>query len=319
MLAAESVHSLIDGVTVLLSLISTFIAAYNPTSQYTYGYGRSEILSALLSLIALALLCIKLASRAVLRIWALMHGDAKSIDVNGRIIALAELVTLTANVTMAIVLSRGRSQSLNIRAVRAHVIADSFENLVVLLAGVVIWIFPKAAWIDPVLTIVVVVMLFSLNWRIARETVEVFMQAAPPGRVDALYNRVKKVAGVVRIAQLHVWTVTTGLVIGSARVGVDPAAADGAQMQRVRKRIGKLMREADVTESCVEVFVGEDDNSEDEGDAHAYHIDESSHSEHRDSLEQNGSLHSTSPKTKHRIDRVDRDLESGLLDSEDSG
>lgn len=245
----------------MLSLISTIVAGASATSQYTYGYGRSEILSALLSLIALGVLCVKLLMRALGRIYELIWSKNPAPGpVNGKIIVFAEAITLIANISMALMLSRqNTSQSLNIRAVRAHIIADSFENMVVLTAGILIWLFPKQYWIDPCLTVLVVALLFSLNWRIAREIVEVLMQAAPPGIVELIQPKILKMRKVLRVPKFHVWTLTTGMVVGTTRVATEHDTQVN-DIERIRKDVSMLMKQSGVDEPCVEVLI--DDDSE---------------------------------------------------------
>lgn len=254
MLIVESLHSLVDGLTVVLSLVSTVVAAYPSTARMSYGYGRAEVLSALLSLVALAMLCTKLGIGAVLKVYATFSGKGSDVSVNGRIVVLAEAITLSANIGMAIVLSKGATSSLNIRAVRAHVIADSLENFVVLVAGAVIWLFPNASLIDPLLTIVVVIMLLTLNFRIAKETVEVVMQAAPGGVVEDAEKNIAEIQDIAKVDSLHVWTVTTGVVIASVRVFI-PAASKLQDAERVRNDVVKALLQAGIQDTCVEVIV----------------------------------------------------------------
>lgn len=265
MLFVESLHSLVDGLTVVLSLISTVIAAYPPTARMSYGYGRAEVLSALLSLVALGMLCIKLGIRAVSRVYATLIGQSSDTAVNGRVVVLAEAITLAANIGMAIVLSKGATSSLNIRAVRAHVIADSLENFVVLVAGAVIWAFPSAGLIDPVLTVVVVFMLITLNFRIAQETVEVVMQAAPVGVVDDAQKSMREIEDIVNVDSLNVWTVTTGVVVASVRVSVT-TTANLWDVERVRKEVTDALRNAGIQDTCVEVIVSSSSTYNHSGD-----------------------------------------------------
>lgn len=254
MLVVEALHSMVDGLTVLLSLISTVVAAYPPSARMSYGYGRAEVLSALLSLIALAVLCVKLTIRAFSRIYASISGKGTDVNVNGRVVVLAETITLVANIAMTVVLARSSSSSLNIRAVRAHVIADSLENIVVLAAGAIIWGFPSAGLIDPILSVLVVLMLILLNLRIAQETVEVLMQAAPTGIIEDSSKHLQQIVDVIDVKQLHVWTVTTGVVMGTVRVVV-PASISIQEMQRVREQVSDALRQAGVLETCVEVDI----------------------------------------------------------------
>lgn len=266
LLAVEAVHSAVDGVTVIISLIATVVARSQPTARYSFGYGRAEVLAALMSMTALALLCFKLALQAVGRIIGVLRGELTVKDVNGRIVVIAEAVTLCANILMAFVL-RGHDSSLNVRAVRAHVIADSVENVFVLLAGMFMWAVKGAALLDSILTIIVVVILLVMNSSIAREVLDVLMLAAPPGMPRQLRERVIGVAGVARVDMLHIWTVTSGQIAASVRVAVAPM--DAAKTLAVRARVATELGDMGVRDPCVEVVVaneGEDEVGDGDGD-----------------------------------------------------
>lgn len=257
----EALHTLIDAVTVLLSLISAMVASKPATSRFTYGFGRAEILSAFISLVALVLLCLKLGVRAATRIIDYVRGQEVEV-VSGRVVVLAEAVTLVANVLSAVVLS-GNGASLNVRAVRAHVIADSIENIFVLLAGIVMWMVPAWGILDPLLTIFVILLLVVLNWGISVETVELIMQSAPRGMVQEVCNRIEQLYPDVFIDQPHIWTVTTDVVVGSVKVFV-PDGADAYYMEQVRDEVSKVMNEAGVHQTCVEVRTGQSEQFKEE-------------------------------------------------------
>lgn len=143
--------------------------------------------------------------------------------------------------------------------------------MVVLTAGILISLFPKQYWIDPSLTVLVVGLLFTLNWRIAREIVEVLMQAAPPGIVESIQPQILKMRKVLRVPHFHVWTLTTGMVVGTTRVATEHDIQVN-DMERIRKDVSLLMKQSGVNEACVEIMIhdesenasnvtsGEDDN-----------------------------------------------------------
>src|SRR5690606_26174653 len=62
------------------------------------------------------------------------------------------------------------------------------------------------------------------SWNLLRETVSVLMESAPAGiDVDAVRDTMMGVPGVAAVHDLHVWSITSGMVAMSAHVQV----ADG--------------------------------------------------------------------------------------------
>ncbi|KAI0560448.1 Cation efflux transmembrane [Gracilaria domingensis] len=244
----EALHTALDGLTVVISLVSVLISRRKADIRFSYGYARAEVLSALLSVIALGLLCVKLFATAIRRLWRILHGA--QIVVDGKYVVIAEALTLCSNMAMASVLARGSSkQSLNLRALRAHVIADCIENLVVLIGGLFIWSFPGAAAVDPILTVVIVVLIVFMNVGICRETVAALMQAAPSGVVEGIAGTVVKLDGVAEVRQLHVWTLTSGFLVGSVVISADVEAG----VKEVKRKVQKVFEEYGVQNVTVQV------------------------------------------------------------------
>lgn len=256
-LRVEALHSALDGVTVVISLISVIVASRAPTEKFTYGFSRSEVLSALVSVVALALLCVKLFVEAGERLIHIMRGTRAQIHVEGNVVFVAEAVALICNVFVACVLTRKGQASLNVRALRAHIIADSIENLVVLLAGCLMWVVPALSIIDPILTLLIVATIVILNVGIAQESVAVLLQGTPTGLdvKESIEGRIAQVGGVVEAKEVHVWTLTSGSLIGSAIIYVnDEVARVGfADLERVQQEVGKIFAEVGVNDVTVQV------------------------------------------------------------------
>lgn len=256
-LRVEALHSALDGITVVISLISVLVASRAPTARYTYGFSRAEVLSALVSVVALVLLCVKLFVEAGGRLVHILRGSMAQIHVEGNVVFVAEVVALTCNLFIACVLTRKGQASLNVRALRAHVIADSVENLVVLFAGFLMWVMPALSVIDPILTLLIVIMIIVLNFGIAHESIAVLLQGSPMG-LDvrtSILGRVAQVEGVVEAERVHVWTLTSGSLVGSAviRVDDDVVRLGFAEIERVQKAVLKVFAEVDIDEVTVQV------------------------------------------------------------------
>lgn len=262
-LAAEAVHSALDGLTIVLSLVAAVVAGRPPTPEYPYGYGRAEVVAAAASIAALALLCVKLAVGALHKLWLLASGMPVR-PVGGAIVFGAEAVTLVANVAMATVLTRrggggghGEKASLNIRALRAHVIADSVENVVVLGAGALIWAVPGVgAVLDPVLTLCIAVLLAYLNADLAREALRALLQAAPVSmQLGTLQTSLSRLPGVRAVPALRAWALTSDVAVVEATVEVAPETAEAAT-DRVRRAVRRACAAAGGALVTVEVRWG---------------------------------------------------------------
>lgn len=232
------------------------MASRAPTAKFTYGFSRAEVLSALVSVVALALLCVKLFVEAGERLIHVVRGSSAQIHVEGNVVFLAEAVTLTCNVFVACVLMRRGQASLNVRALRAHIIADSIENLVVLFAGFLMWVMPALSIIDPILTLLIVIMIVILNFGIAQESVAVLLQGTPKGLdvKESIEGRVALVEGVVEAKEVHVWTLTSGSLVGSAMVYVDDEVVrmGFAGIEKVQKEVAKVFADAGVDDVIVQ-------------------------------------------------------------------
>ena len=261
-LEAEAVHTALDGMVIVVSLISIALATRPRTSKYTYGYGRAEILSALVSVLTLVLMCVQLAGGAIRRLFS----PQSTSQHKGQAVIIAETMTLINNILIAFVLAR--NSSLNIRALRAHVIGDSIGNVVVLVAGAIMWANPNFGILDPLLTLVVVVAICILNIPLARETIAVLMQAVPDGLDTAvLRKKLRAVACVKHVTDLHVWTITTGAIVASAKIEVE----QNSDFEIVQREAEKSLARVGISDATIQVntwngSVGEEEDDDDDDD-----------------------------------------------------
>jgi cobalt-zinc-cadmium efflux system protein len=57
------------------------------------------------------------------------------------------------------------------------------------------------------------VLIVGSAWRLVREAVDVLLEAAPPHiALEAVRSRLQSIPGVESVHDLHVWTVTSGVV-----------------------------------------------------------------------------------------------------------
>lgn len=84
------------------------------------------------------------------------------------------------------------------------------KSVVVLLAAIIIYIFPRALIIDPLCTCVFAVIVFAITIKIFRECLLILMEAPPPNFNVMLFTAaVLDLEYVIEIHDIHIWMLTS--------------------------------------------------------------------------------------------------------------
>jgi len=213
-LLADAGHMLTDATALGLALIATWLAARPPTPAKTYGYYRAEILAAL----AYALLLVGVAGSILVEAWHRARTPATVLA--GPMAAVAAL-GLGVNLLAAWLLQRGARESLTVRAAYLEVLSDALSSLAALVAAGVM-LFTGWTGADPLASGVIVLLILPRTWRLLRQAVNVLLEGTPAHlSLAEIEQAMTRVAGVRRVHDLHVWTLTSGREAMSAHVVVD--------------------------------------------------------------------------------------------------
>ncbi len=126
---------------------------------------------------------------------------------------------------------------LNIRGALLHVMGDLLGSVAAIVAAVVIMLtgwFP----IDPLLSILVVVLIVFAGWRVVMQSGHILLEATPAGQDPrAIASDLAELDGVEDVHHVHVWSIseTRPMITLQARLGrgADPTAARRAIRQRL--------------------------------------------------------------------------------------
>ena len=213
-LLADAGHMLSDVAALGLSLFAVWIAGRPPTARHSYGYYRTEILAAAVNASTLIGISLYVFVEAFRRL-------AAPPPVHGVPVMLIAAGGFVANIVGMLVLSGGRRDSLNVQGAWLHVATDALGNIGTVIAGALVAYFGYA-WADPVASILIGLLVLYSSWSLLRESVGVLMEGVPSGiDSDAVRTRLGTVSGVRAVHDLHIWSITTGLVAMSAHVDVD--------------------------------------------------------------------------------------------------
>jgi len=214
-LLADAGHMATDVAALGLSLFAVWLARRPATPTRSFGYYRAEVLAALVNAATLVAISFYIFWEAYQRL-----GEPPEVD-SGPMLAVA-VAGLAANLASAWVLMRGggHEANLNTRGAFLHVVGDALGSVGAIVAALVML---ATGWYlaDPILSAGIGVLILWSSWRLLRESVDVLLEAAPQG-MDATEVRTAMagVEGVAGVHDLHVWTVTSGLVALSAHVEV---------------------------------------------------------------------------------------------------
>ncbi|MBK8248722.1 MAG: cation transporter [Gemmatimonadetes bacterium] len=215
-LLADAGHMLTDAGALALSLFVAWFSRKPTTPEKTFGYLRWEILAALINGSVLLVVSAGIVVEAVGR----LH-TPEPVD-TGTMLAVA-LAGLVANAVCARLLHAGHHHSLNVRGAYLHVMGDLLGSVGTVAAALVI---RRTGWVaaDPIVSMAVTLLIVRSAWRLVRESVDVLLEATPSHlSLGAIRARLEALPGVAGVHDLHVWTVTTGLIAMSAHAIVPTA------------------------------------------------------------------------------------------------
>jgi cobalt-zinc-cadmium efflux system protein len=214
-LLADAAHMLVDTGGLLMSLLAVWFAERPATPAKTYGYYRVEILAALVNGVVLCVLAAGILFKAYERLW-------QPPDVPGAPILVVAALGLAVNLVGVGLLRSGAGESLNVRGAYLEVLGDAASSAAVILAGAVILL---TGWTvaDPLASGAIALFILPRTWTLLRHAVNVLLEGAPPHLdVPEIEAALCAAAGVRRVHDLHVWTLTSGREAMSAHVVVRP-------------------------------------------------------------------------------------------------
>lgn len=200
-LVADAGHNASDVLSLILAWAGARLALRPPSERFTYGLKRSPIVASLFNALLL------FGAMGVV-VWEAVGRLQNPAPVPGATIIWVTLVGLVVNFGTAYLFVKGQDD-LNIRGAFLHMMADGFVTLGVLVAGIVI-LYTGATWLDPVISLVIVVVVLWSTWGLFRDALRLSLDAVPKGvDPEAVRDYLKTLPGVSEVHDLHIWAMST--------------------------------------------------------------------------------------------------------------
>jgi len=201
------------------------------TPRRTYGYLRWEIIAALLNGATLLFISVWIVWEAILRL-------RRPPVVAGNLMLGVATAGLVANLISARILHPASDASLNLRGAYLHILGDLFGSLGTVVAALLIRF---TGWLiaDPIASLIVTLLVGVSAWRLVRASVDVLLESTPAHlALGAIRAQLEVIPGIESVHDLHVWTVTSGVIAMS----VHAIVREPEQHQHVLEHVHDAMR-----------------------------------------------------------------------------
>jgi cobalt-zinc-cadmium efflux system protein len=197
-LIADAIHNLSDALSLVVAVVARKIAQRPADDTMTFGYGRAEIVAALINYTTLILLGVYLIYEAILRF-------VTPADVDGWMVVIIAAFALVVDAVTAMLTYALSKQSMNIRAAFLHNVADALGSVAVIVAGAAIILYDWRL-IDPAITLLIA---GYIIWQSVSEiggAIRILMLGSPPDLdTRAILSAIRSIDGIEDVHHLHLW------------------------------------------------------------------------------------------------------------------
>ena len=250
-LIADAGHNLSDVFTLVLAWGANYLASRKPTSRRTYGYRRVPILASLFSALLLLMALGGITWEAVGRFQS-------STEVNGTIVIVVASIGVVINTATALLFLSGQKNDLNIRGAFLHMAADAAVSLGVVIGGVIV-LFTDATWVDPLITLFIVIVILVSTLGLLKDSVSMAIDSVPsridPSEVEAFLGELQ---GVQSVHDLHIWGMSTTEIAITVHLVMPTFIADGVEHDQFLQNLSEeLHRRFDIDHMTIQIERGE--------------------------------------------------------------
>ncbi len=204
---SEAAHSGLDLVAAFITLLSVRVSDKPADAEHQYGHGKVENCSAFIETGLLLLTCIWIVWEALRRLTGqhAVHIEPSLAAFGVLLVSMA--VDWWRSHKLRRIAQKYDSQALEADAL--HFSTDIFSSGVVLVGLALVWAGRSwnISWLtkaDPIAALVVSGVIVQVSWRLARQTVDALLDAAPSGLRSQVIEDVLKINGVIEVERVRI-------------------------------------------------------------------------------------------------------------------
>ena len=187
-LIADALHNFSDAISLIIAFGARKIARRPRDAEMTFGYGRVEVVAALINYTTLIVIGLYLLYEAAMR-----FADPQPVE-GWLIVIIAGIALIVDAVTAALTYAMSKSS-----------VADALGSVAVIVAGTLILLYDWRL-IDPLVTVLIAGYILWQSFREIGPVIRILMLGSPPEiETDAVLDTVRGIDGVMGIHHAHFW------------------------------------------------------------------------------------------------------------------
>jgi cation diffusion facilitator family transporter len=203
---SEAAHSGLDLVAAVITLMSVRVSDKPADAEHQYGHGKVENFSAFIETGLLLLTCVWIVYEATKRLF-FHHVEIEPSLAAFLVMFISIVVDVWRSRRLKKIADKWDSQALHADAL--HFSTDVWSSTVVI-AGLTLvmagerWNVPWLQSADPIAALMVAGVVVYVSWRLARQTIDALLDAAPPGVRGQIIGAVSGVDGVLEVDRARI-------------------------------------------------------------------------------------------------------------------
>jgi cobalt-zinc-cadmium efflux system protein len=195
---ADAVHNLSDALSLVIAFFARKVSRRPADGAMTFGYGRAEVVAALINYTTLIVIGLYLIYEAVMRF-------IEPTGVDGWLVVIIACVALVVDVATALLTYSLSKDSVNIRAAFLHNVSDALGSVAVIFAGTLIILYDWQI-IDPLVTLMIAGYILWMSFGEIGGVIRILMLGTPPDlNAGEVLKAIEAIDGVSNVHHMHLW------------------------------------------------------------------------------------------------------------------
>lgn len=229
---ADAIHNLSDALSLVIAFFARRIGKRPADAHMTFGYGRAEVVAALINYTTLIVVAFYLAAEGVQRLF-------NPQEVEGWIVVVVAGVALVIDTITALLVMRLSKDSANMRAAFLHNVADALGSVAVIVGGTMILLYDWRL-VDPIVTLMIAGYILWHSWQGIMPVIRILMLGAPEDTdLDEVLSALRGVDGLASVHHVHLWRMQEHETALEAHVVLEP----GGEPEQVKHAAKTVLRD----------------------------------------------------------------------------
>lgn len=210
-LVSDAGHNFSDVLSLILALTASLMIKKKSSEKYTYGFKKGSILIAAVNSFLLIAALGGITWEAIHRLYNTMPVKSENV------IIIASIGIIINGLTAAFFI-KGKDNDLNLKSAFLHMLTDALISAGVVVSGVLMMIF-EIYWLDPVISLLIVVVIFIGTWNLFAETIRLSIDAVPQKiNLNEVREYILGINGIINVHDLHIWSLSTSEIALTAHL-----------------------------------------------------------------------------------------------------